>query len=102
MRRRGALVSHFLPQRKQALAQLRAGGIARATAGAHHEIHSGEIMLVQSKGLTNRAAQTIALNGTPGVLDRDGQSQARSANVIGFRSHREKSITKAPSARVGG
>ena len=35
-----------------------------------------------------------------GVLDRNGQSQARSTNAARSRSH-EESITKAPSARVG-
>src|SRR5882757_9863352 len=59
-------------------------------------------MLVQPKGFADGAADAIALDRTAGRPHRDGQSQARTADAIGFRSHRKESITKAPSARIGG
>lgn len=57
---------------------------------------------MEPKGLANRTAQTIALDRVTGVFDRDGQPQARRADVIRFRSHREESIAKAPSASISG
>jgi hypothetical protein len=59
-------------------------------------------MLVQPERLTNRTTNTIALDGAARVLDRNGQPEARPANIIRHRSHCEKSITKPPSARIGG
>ena len=94
------MLSHLLPQLRQAGVQFRTGRLSRARPCAHYQVDARQRVLVKPKRLTNDPANTVSRDAAAGGTDRNGQAETRPTLVIQARSHAKESITKSPPLRV--
>jgi hypothetical protein len=57
-------------------------------------------MLVQSEGLADDPADTVAFDATASGTNRNGETETRPTLVVPERSHTKESVAKATTAGV--
>jgi hypothetical protein len=98
--RRTALLFHLAPQFFDPRTQLAVRCAARTSPGTHHDVHRGELVLMQPEGFAHHAPNSIALNGTAGHLRGDREPETGTTLIVQSRSHTEEPVSHAPAARV--
>src|SRR5207244_7913584 len=93
VRRGGALLTDFLPERREALAQRLRRGIACARPDAHDHVHRRDRVLMKTEGLANDAADAVARHGAARGPHRSRAPEARAAGLIGRNGQRTAYVT---------
>src|SRR5256885_5961643 len=97
--RRGALFADLLPQCRQTRAQRLSGRLARAGTHAHHQVHGGDLALMQAEGLADDAADarseehTSELQSPCNIVCRlllEKKKKKRKCTRVHYRFPREK------------
>jgi hypothetical protein len=76
--------------------------LAGGDAGVHDEIHVRQFLLAVSKRFTCETLQAISIDGVPGGLDADGESEARASERIGASNHEKQRIGRPLTFTVNG
>ncbi|MNC15806.1 hypothetical protein D3C75_636370 [compost metagenome] len=70
------------PELDELLVQLGIVQIAETLARDHHDIQTGEHLLMQTEGIADEALQAIALDGKLDALLADHQAEARMIEAV--------------------
>lgn len=88
----------FLPEGFEARPQFRRRRAAHPTAGRDDDIYAGQLVLVHPEGFLHGAPHSISLYGVTRRARGNGESDPRSALVVGVHDHAEEPIRRDTSS----